>query len=72
MGLESEQGHDTDWFRAGTEIRAQEYVLGVLQGQKVDWFGEGPRRCAQDHLQAASSSACPSLVQRGDRYVGSG
>ena len=44
MGLESEQGHDTDWFRAGTEIRAQEYVLGVLQGQKVDSFGEGPRR----------------------------
>ena len=44
MCLEIEQGHDTDWFRAGTEIRAQEYVLGDLQGQKVDSFSEELRR----------------------------
>ena len=43
MGLEIQQGHATDWFRAGTQIRAQESVLGDLQGQNVDSFGEGPR-----------------------------
>ena len=39
-----QQGQDLDWLSAGTEMWAQEYVLGGVQGQKVDSFGEGPRR----------------------------